>query len=68
MKKKGMVYNVTKQKDCDCYFVDSFKDGIAKAHNKQFGSIDELTYWITKVNMPAHCATTAQINISYSPK
>lgn len=67
MKKKGMVYNVTKIDETLAgknIRVDSYKDGTPKAINKQFGKLSEAIYWITEINMVAHYALEVQININ----
>ena len=67
MKKKGMVYNVTKIDETlagNHIKVNSFKDGTPKAQNRQFKNLSEAIYWITERNMVAHCALDVQININ----
>ena len=67
MKKKGMVYNVTKIDETlagNHIKVNSFKDGTPKAQNRQFANLSEAIYWITEINMVAHCALDVQININ----
>ena len=67
MKKKGMVYNVTKIEETLAgknIRVDSYKDGTPKAINKQFETLSNAMYWITEINMFAHCALEVQININ----
>ena len=67
MKKKGMVYNVTKIQETlagNHIAVSSFKDGEPKTRNRQFENLSEAIYWITEINMIAHCALDVQININ----
>ena len=67
MKKKGMVYNVTKIDETlagNHIKVNSFKDGTPKTQNRQFANLSEAIYWITEINMVAHCALDVQININ----
>ena len=67
MKKKGMVYNVTKIDETlagNHIKVSSFKDGVPKTQNRQFENLSEAIYWITDTNMVAHCALDVQININ----
>lgn len=66
-KKKGMVYNVSLIDETlagNNIRVDSFKDGVAKANNKQFSKLSDAIYWITEINMAAHCAKDVQINLN----
>lgn len=67
MKKKGMVYDVTKIDETlagNNIVVNSYKDGVEKTHNKQFAKLSDAIYWITEINMVAYCAKNAQININ----
>lgn len=67
MKKKGMVYNVTKIDETLAgknIKVDSFKDGVPKINGRQFEKLSDAIYWITEINMVAHCALDVQININ----
>jgi hypothetical protein len=67
MKKKGMVYNITKIDETlsgNHIKVNSFKDGTPKTQNRQFKNLGEAIYWITEINMVAHCALDVQININ----
>lgn len=62
-----MVYNVTKIEETlagNHIKVDSFKDGTPKAQNRQFENLSKAIYWITEINMVAHCAMNVQININ----
>ena len=67
MKKKGMIYNVTKIEETLAgkhIAVDSFKDGVPKVQCRQFEKLSDAIYWITEINMVAHCAMDVQININ----
>lgn len=67
MKKKGMVYNVNKIEETlagNHIVVNSFKDGEPKTRSRQFAKLSEAIYWITEINMIAHCALDVQININ----
>ncbi len=62
-----MVYNVTKIQETlagNHIAVSSFKDGVPKTQNRQFKTLSEAIYWITEINMVAHCALDVQININ----
>ena len=62
-----MVYNVTKIEETlsgNHIKVNSFKDGMPKTQNRQFANLSEAIYWITEINMVAHCALDVQININ----
>lgn len=65
MKKKGLVYNVTKIPETlagNNIMVTYTKDGVEKAP-RQFQKLSDAMYWITEINMVAHCAYNVQINI-----
>lgn len=67
MKKKGMVYNITKIEETLAgkhIAVNSFKDGTPKAQGRLFEKLFDAIYWITEVNMVAHYVTDVQININ----
>ncbi len=66
-KKKRMVYNVSLIDETlagNNIRVDSFKDGVAKTNGKQFSKLSDAIYWITEINMVAHCAKDVQINLN----
>lgn len=66
MKKKGMVYNVTKIQETlggKNIRVEYYKDGIKRVP-RMFETLSDAMYWITEVNLVAHCALDAQININ----
>ncbi len=65
MKRKGIVYNVSRIEETlaeNNIKVVSYIDGVERAH-KQFEKLSDAMYWITQINMVARCALAVQINI-----
>lgn len=63
---RGLVYNISKIEATSSGYnirVDYTKDGIEKAPRK-YGKLSDALYWISEINMVAHCALEAQININ----
>lgn len=65
--KNKMVYNVTKIEETlagNHVRVDSFRNKEPRTVGKQFATLSDAIYWITEINMVAHCALDVKININ----